>query len=174
MQLVPCGPDTMFDLLHDALVNAIHSAKHRIWIATPYFLPTELLSNALVIAARRGLDVRILLPWRSNQRLADFARGAYLREIQEAGSKILFFHAGMMHAKASVIDDMAYVGSANFDVRSMLLNFEVALFVYDAATVEEVKSWFNTQEQKCALGIEPAGLVRRVSEGVFRLGAPML
>jgi len=173
-QLVPSGPDAAGDPLHDALVNAIHTASHRVWIATPYFLPTEFLGNALGIAAKRGVDVRILLPRKSNQPLADFARGAYLREMQDAGCRVLFFEKGMIHAKSGIIDDFAYVGSANFDIRSMLLNFETALFLYDSGSVAALVEWYLTQERKCASGLPPAGHLRRISEGVFRLGAPVL
>ncbi len=173
-QLVPSGPDTAGDPLHDGLVNAIHTASHRVWIVTPYFLPTEFLDNALTIAARRGVDVRILLPRKSNQHMADFARGAYLREMQDAGCQVLFFQHGMIHAKTGIIDDFGYVGSANFDVRSMLLNFETALFMYDPGSVAALVDWYQAQERNCVAGMPPAGHLRRTFEGVFRLGAPVL
>ncbi|MEJ2036028.1 MAG: phospholipase D-like domain-containing protein, partial [Maritimibacter sp.] len=90
-------------------MHAIHTATERIWIATPYFLPTDQLFHALVSAARLGRDVRILVPARSNQRIADFARGAYLRELEEMGCRILRYTPGMMHAKAMLFDDVAVV-----------------------------------------------------------------
>ena len=174
MQLVPSGPDTRDDALHDSLVQAIHAASGRIWLVTPYFLPTEQLGQALATAARRGLDVRILLPQKSNQKIADFARGAYLRELADCGCKILRYMPGMLHAKAGIIDDFGWVGSANFDVRSMLLNFEMVLFLYDPASVAELARWLKALEQDCHEGIAPAGFSRRVAEGVFRLGTPVL
>lgn len=173
-QLVPAGPDLSHDGLHDGLVNAIHRASDRVWIVTPYFLPTDTLAEALSVAARRGIDVRVMLPRRSNQRIADFARGAYLRELQGAGAKILQFGPGMLHAKAGVIDGTAYVGSANFDVRSMLLNFEDALILHDPASVATVSDWIRSQEACCGTGIADAGALRRIGEGLFRIGAPML
>ena len=127
VQVVPSGPDLPNDVFHDGLTVAIHQAKQRVWIATPYFLPTESLSMALGLAARRGIDVRILIPETSNQRLTDFARGAYLRNLYTDGCQILRYRPSMMHAKAGLIDMMAWVGTANFDVRSMLLNFELAV-----------------------------------------------
>ena len=90
VQPVPSGPDLKADPLHDGLVHAIHAAQERVWIVTPYFLPTELLSHAVSLAARRGVDVRLVLPRKSNQKLADFARGAYMREMAEAGARVLF------------------------------------------------------------------------------------
>ena len=174
VQLVPSGPDIVEDPLHDGLIRALHMAEDRIWLITPYFVPTELLSNAVTLAARRGVDVRILVPARSNQRMADFARGAYLREMNEAGAKVLYFRPGMIHAKAGIIDGIAYLGSANFDVRSMLLNFEIMLFAYDAGTVADLASWFSMLSEKCGSETPPDGMVRRVAEGLFRLGAPIL
>jgi cardiolipin synthase len=94
--------------------------------------------------------------------------------MQDAGCTIQLFQDGMIHAKAGIIDDMAYVGSANFDVRSMLLNFETALFAYDPDSVAAVADWYLGQERKCQAGLAPAGHLRRISEGVFRLGAPVL
>jgi cardiolipin synthase len=173
-QLVTCGPDSNYDPLHDALVNAIHSARRRVWIATPYFIPTEHLEHALATAARRGLDVRIMLPRKSNQRSADLARGIFLRGLQAAGCRILFVEGAMMHAKAGMIDSAAWLGSANFDVRSMLLNFETTLAVYDPPTVARLSRWFEDTQALCTEGAPPAGLLRRTIEGLFRLGAPVL
>ncbi|MFD2738712.1 phosphatidylserine/phosphatidylglycerophosphate/cardiolipin synthase family protein [Sulfitobacter aestuarii] len=174
VQLVPAGPDIREDPLHDGLIRALHMAEARIWIVTPYFVPTEQLGNALTIAARRGVDVRLLVPARSNQRLADFARGAYLREMHEAGGQVLYYQPGMIHAKAGLIDDLAFIGSANFDVRSMLLNFETMLFAYDAGTVADLADWFTALSADCRSEKPPSGMLRRVAEGVFRLGAPVL
>ncbi|MES2436011.1 MAG: phospholipase D-like domain-containing protein [Pseudomonadota bacterium] len=173
-QLVPSGPDTPDDPLHDALVCAIHRAERSIWLTTPYFLPTEALLQALATAARRGVDVRIMLPQTSNQWVADLARGAYLRDLHAAGCVILRLRQGMLHAKAGMIDDLAWVGSANFDIRSMLLNFESALMLYDAATVSALRDWFSGMEPLCAQGVVKPSLPRRFIEGIFRLGAPIL
>jgi cardiolipin synthase A/B len=174
VQLVPSGPDMRDDGLHDMLVHAIHTATERIWIATPYFLPTDQLFHALVSAARLGRDVRILVPARSNQRIADFARGAYLRELEEMGCRILRYTPGMMHAKAMLFDDVAVVGSANFDIRSMLLNFETSLMLYDADQVAVLEQWFTELESGCLEGTRPVRLPRRLAEATFRLGAPIL
>ncbi len=173
-QLVPSGPDLPHDGLHDALVHAIHTAEHRIWIATPYFLPSDQLLHALATAGRLGRDVRLLVPARSNQRIADFARGAYLRDLEEAGVRVLRYGPRMLHAKAVVLDDLAIIGSANIDVRSMLLNFETALVVYDAPTVAALATWFSGLASTAKEGTKPATLPRRLAEATFRLGAPIL
>lgn len=173
-QVAPSGPDLKHDGLHDVLVNAIHRANRRIWIATPYFLPTDTLAEALSIAGRRGVDVKLMMPRRSNQRIADFARGAYMRELQRAKCSVLLYQPGMLHAKAGIIDDAAYVGSVNFDVRSMLLNFEDALILHDADSVGRLADWFTGKTADCETGIGDAHALRRISEGLFRIGAPML
>lgn len=178
-QLVPSGPDTRDDPLHDGLVQAIHSARRRVWVATPYFLPTEELEHALATSARRGIDVRIIVPAKSNHRIADFARGSYLRSLMGAGCRVLRFGPGMLHAKAGVVDDAAWIGSANFDIRSMLLNFEASLFVYggemeEDETVRNVAAWLAALERDCAPASERVGPARRLAEGLFRLGAPLL
>ncbi|OWU84439.1 hypothetical protein ATO6_12085 [Oceanicola sp. 22II-s10i] len=173
LQLLAAGPDESRDVLHDGLVNAIHAAQDRVWISTPYFVPTEHLAQALNTAARRGVDVRVIVPRRSNKRMTDFARGAYLRDIQRAGGHVLCYD-GMLHAKAGMIDDAGWVGSANFDVRSMLLNFELALFAYDEDTVETLAKWFASVEARTTEGVPQVGPFRRTVEGLFRLSAPML
>lgn len=174
VQLVPAGPDEVRDVLHDGLVSAIYRARRRVWIATPYFVPTEALALALATAARGGVDVRIHLPARSNQWTTDLARGAYLRDAARAGARVLRYRPGMMHAKAGLVDDVAWVGSANFDVRSMLLNFELALVAYDPETVAEVEEWFALLVPDCDEGVLSAALPRRLVEAIFRLGAPIL
>lgn len=174
LQLIPSGPDEPGDVLHDGLVNAIHSAKHRVWVATPYLIPTEALSAALAVAARRGVEVRLLVPDRSNKWSADLARGPYLRELVHAGCQVFRYPGGMLHAKAGVIDETAWVGSANFDVRSMLLNFEYAMFAYDRESVGMLERWVEAICERSLEGAPEANLPRRVLESVFRLGAPVL
>ena len=174
LQLVSSGPDTRHDALHDTLVHALHNARKRIWITTPYFLPTEILGNALVTAARRGVDVRILIPRKSNQPVTDIARGDYVRELQASGCRMLFHESKMVHAKAGLIDDYGYIGSTNFDIRSMLLNFETALFIYDTENVRCISDWFLSLTEACSEEVATTGFVRRMIESIFRLGAPVL
>ncbi len=173
LQLVPAGADVPEDPLHDALVFACHSARSRLWIVTPYFLPTPPLSEALSIAARRGVDVRVLVPARSNQRLADLARGGWLRELARNRCRV-HLHPQMVHAKAVLADDLAFVGSANFDARSLLLNFEAMVLLYNPGDVAAVRGWMEGLLAQAPEGIAKAGLVRRSVEGLFRLGSPIL
>lgn len=174
LQVVPSGPDEPRDILYLAMTTLIHRARRRVWIASPYFVPTEPLQLALASATHNGVDVRILIPERSNQKTADLARGPYLRELQEQGALVLRHQGGMLHAKAGLIDDLAWVGSANFDVRSLLLNFELAMFCHDGQSREQIEQWFSKQFEQSEKGISQANLRRRVVEGIFRLGAPVL
>lgn len=174
LQPIVAGPDEPHDVLHKGLLGLIHRAERRVWIATPYFIPTEALGLALESAAERGVDVQILVPERSNHRIADLARGTWLRQLQEAGAKVCRFTPGMLHAKAGLVDDTAWTGSANFDVRSILLNFELALFLHDRDSVRQVEAWFLRRFEECVTGMPRANLLRRTVEGAFRLGAPVL
>lgn len=174
LQVVPSGPDEPRDILYVALTTMIHSAQRRVWISTPYFVPTEPLQLALAAAVQKGLDVRIMVPQKSNQVTTDLARGPYLRDLQGLGANILRHQGGMLHAKAGLIDDTGWVGSANFDVRSLLLNFELAMFCHDPGSTSHLETWFEDRFDDCDQGFGDANLPRRVVEGVFRLGAPVL
>lgn len=174
LQVVPSGPDEPRDILYVALTTMIHSAQSRVWISTPYFVPTEPLQLALGAAVQKGLDVRIMVPQKSNQFTTDFARGPYLRDLQGLGANVLCHQGGMLHAKAGLVDDTGWVGSANFDVRSLLLNFELAMFCHDPGSTGRLETWFEDQFKECTPGIGNASLPRRVVEGIFRLGAPVL
>ena len=139
MQLVPSGPDVPNDALHDALVSMIYMAKKRFWAVTPYFVPDDALCQALLLAARRGVDVRVVLPRRSNHPLPDIVRGIPLRQIQEAGGLVMFYAPKMLHSKIVLMDEqVAVLGSANMDIRSLLLNYETAMFVYSR---DEIAAW---------------------------------
>lgn len=174
LQPVPSGPDIPGDPLHDALVCAIHRAERRIHLVTPYFLPTDQLGHALHIASCRGVDVRLLVPEKSNQTLANLARGSYLRNLRDSGGRIFLIRNRMIHAKAGIIDDIGWTGSANFDVRSMYLNFETALFIYDTETLTTLSDWMEAQFATGVEELPDAHLPRRVAEGAFRLIAPVL
>lgn len=175
VQVVPSGPDVRDDPLYAALVSAVFQARTRLWVVTPYFIPDETLAEALRLAAHRGVDVRVLIPETSNHRLADMARGPYLRDLQKAGVQVLFYQGGMLHAKALLADDtLAAIGSANFDMRSLFLNYETGLLVYSSAEVQDIYAWIKDLASGCRCGVDTVGLVRDVSEGVVRMLAPML
>jgi cardiolipin synthase len=175
LQVVPSGPDVKGDPLYGAILAAIHGAQRRVWIVSPYFVPDEALTTALSFAARRGVDVRILVPEVSNHQLADLARGSYLRDIQMAAGKVLLYTPGMMHAKVMLVDDqMAAMGSANMDIRSLFLNYEVALFVYSASEIRATEAWIQDLLKDTKAGVPDVGFWRDLVEGAARLTAPLL
>ena len=175
VQVVATGPDVPADPLYDALLLGIFAAKKRIWVATPYFVPDESLARALELACRRGVDVRVLLPAKSNHMLADLSRGSYLKQIRQAGGSILFYHAGMMHAKMVLIDnDFAFVGSANFDVRSLLLNYEAGVLMSSPRTVEMIQNWFESLLPATRPAPLKENFATDLIEGVGRVLGPML
>ncbi|MEJ2040127.1 MAG: cardiolipin synthase [Desulfosarcinaceae bacterium] len=174
-QLVVSGPDVPNDSLRNAILTEIFRAKRRIWIVTPYFVPDELMFESLCIAVSRNVDVSIIVPKKSNHRLADIVREGYLSRIQEAGGALWLYEPRMLHAKAILVDDsLAMVGSANMDMRSMLLNYEIALCMYAPPAIEQLESWMLDLMSGCsrrpADAKHPSGLV----ESVARLFAPLL
>jgi cardiolipin synthase len=175
LQLVPSGPDVDGDPLYDAILTALFKAKHRVWIVTPYFIPDEMLLKAMCIAAKRGIDVRIVVPRVSNHVLADLVRRGYLRQAQEAGAIIYNFTPGMMHGKVILVDGtLGIVGSMNMDMRSFFLNYEVALFVYNEKAIEDLDHWVTDLMSQSVQGIKNAHFVVGFFEGVARLLAPLL
>ncbi|HZV93118.1 MAG TPA: phospholipase D-like domain-containing protein, partial [Caldimonas sp.] len=134
-QLVPSGPDQVDDTIQSLLLTGCYMARHRIRAVTPYFVPDANLLMALMLAARRGVLIDLVLPARSNHRLADVARHRPLRDLANAGARI-WFVPWMTHAKAFVVDEqIALAGSANLDLRSLLLNYELMIAFYERSDV---------------------------------------
>lgn len=144
-QLIVSGPDQTDDTLYTLLVSGFFNARKSILAVSPYFVPDPTLLMSLTLAARRGVAVDLLLPRKSNHRLADIARHRALRELTMAGARVWFFPA-MMHAKAVVIDgEVAFVGSANLDQRSLFLNYEMMIAFYEANDVHRFSAWIANQ-----------------------------
>ncbi len=168
-QLIASGPDQNDDTFYALLVSACFSARSRIFAITPYFVPDAVLMMALTLAARRHVQVDLVLPRHSNHWLADHARHAALRELTAAGGRV-WLVADMVHAKAVVIDtDLAMAGSANLDERSLFLNYELMVAFYDPAEVRCFAQWIERQRVAAERyrGERP-GLVREMGEGLVR------
>jgi cardiolipin synthase len=173
-QVVASGPDVRGYPLYDALISAIYEAKERISIVSPYFVPDESLVKALELACKRGVCLRILMPRRSNHLLADFARGSFVRQLEEAGAEIELYPQ-MIHAKAVVIDEaVTLLGSANFDMRSLLLNYELGVFFYDPHTIQSTLQWIDHCVRNSARGYVAKTFWRELLEGVGRVLGPVL
>jgi cardiolipin synthase len=174
-QLVASGPDIRNDSLRNAILTAIFRANRRIWVVTPYFVPDEVMLEGLCIATVRNVDVTIIIPQKSNHRLADLVREGYLARVQEAGAGIWLYEPRMLHAKAILVDDtLAIVGSANMDMRSLLLNFEIALCIYDSDAIGQLETWMLGLKTDCSARKLQSKSPFALIEGVGRLFAPLL
>jgi cardiolipin synthase len=175
LQVVASGPDVLLDTYYDAILSALFQAKKRIWIATPYFIPDEAITRALVLAIRRGVDVRIVVPARSNHLTADIAGGSYLRQIEDTGGHVCPYLPSMMHAKIALIDtEIGVLGSANLDMRSLFLDYEIAVFAYSRDQLEELTKWFESLLADCAPQLDRPGRARALAEDLGRLLAPLM
>ncbi|HOB65482.1 phospholipase D-like domain-containing protein [Ottowia sp.] len=166
-QWVPSGPDFHEDILHALLVSAAFHAEQRLLLATPYFVPDEGLIEALLLAAKRGVQVTLALPRQSNHRLADWARGRAVRELAENGVDVrLVPH--MLHAKAVVVDDaLALCGSANLDSRSLFINYEAMAAFYGRAQIAWLADWIGrTAASGTRASATPPSWGRDILEGV--------
>jgi cardiolipin synthase len=174
VQFMPVGPDMTTDTMYDVLLSGIFKARERVAIVTPYYVPDDALQHALVLSARRGVKTELLVPAWSNHRVADVARREFLRELTANGVLVHYYARGMVHAKAMTIDDdFAYVGSPNFDMRSLFLNYEDAVCVYSPEAIAEVRKFIDGLISECA-SEPPVFRVHRVIEQIALLLAPEL
>ena len=177
-QLLSSGPFGPWRTLQQATAMAISRAKRRIWIETPYYLPSETLNNALQTAALAGIDVRLMIPVRSDTHLVDLAVHSYLDDMLKAGVRVLFYAGGFLHSKLMIIDDeLAVVGSANLDFRSFEHNFEINGFIYDRDFVARLAHRYTEDEAQCHRPTKAEWFgrsrLRRLGESVMRLFAPL-
>ncbi|BDU14814.1 cardiolipin synthase [Lysobacter auxotrophicus] len=177
-QVLVSGPDSSWEAIHRVHVAAIHSAQRRVWLVTPYFVPGEAARMALTSAALGGLDVRLLVPKVCDSRLVTLAARSYFDELLEAGVKIHEYGPRMLHSKALLCDDdLAIVGSANFDHRSFRLNFEVSVLFRDKGLVAELETLIqgecNLAPRVRADRAQPLWSTR-LPEGLARLVSPLL
>ncbi|MEG1673357.1 MAG: phospholipase D-like domain-containing protein, partial [Alistipes sp.] len=150
MQIVTSGPIGEWKEIMLAIFKAISMAKRYVYIQTPYFLPTEALLLALQAAALSNVDVRLMLPVRSDARLVQIGSFSYIRSMLKAGVKVYFYQPGFLHAKMVAIDDeYCTIGSANMDFRSFEHNFEANAFIYDKKITKQMKNIFLHDQQDC-------------------------
>ena len=177
-QVVVSGPDSDWEAIHRVQVGAIHAARRRVWLATPYFVPGEAARMALTSAALAGLDVRVLLPKRSDSVLVTHAARSYFDELIAAGVHIHEYGPRMLHTKALLVDDaISIFGSANFDHRSFRLNFEVAVMFDDRDVAARLDRHLQG-EFADAPEVEPVAsrplFTYRLPEAMARLLSPLL
>ena len=177
--IVPSGPDTRTEAIHRLFFGAIVGAQREVAITTPYFVPTESLLVAMELAAMRGVDIQLVLPARSNHSVTFHAGRSFYAQLLEAGVDIREYEPGIVHAKTLVADSqVALVGSANMDLRSFRLNFEVHALIHDESTAAHLRAEFRAEVDK-SRRVELADWQARrwslrVKEGASRLVSPLL
>ncbi|OUW16355.1 MAG: hypothetical protein CBD18_07030 [Opitutales bacterium TMED158] len=179
IEIMASGPDTKGDPLYEKILSIIQEADTSVTLVTPYYIPDEVLQRSLVVKARTGKKVQLLVPKKSNHPITDLARNPFLRELAEAGVEILLYAAGMMHGKAILVDDcIAMTGSANIDLRSLFVNYELGAFFYDLEDIAEISSWIDDlkkdSEHFSDLPVEKPSLLRSTAEDLSRLITPLL
>ena len=174
LQVVASGPDVMGAPLYDALLTLIYSAQKSISIATPYFIPDESLNKALELAANRGVVVTILVPKKSNHFVADLARGTYLQSLATTGCHILYVQK-MIHAKCVMVDgESALLGSANLDMRSMFVNFEIGILLTKGEAIDELSKWYSETSKAAKNAVFKANFWLELAQGVGRVLGPLI
>ena len=177
--ILPSGPDQAENATGIAWFAAIGLALRRVWLTTPYFAPDEPLLAALTTAARRGLDVRVIVPRKSDMRLMTLVNRSYYPLLLESGVRVYEYMPAVIHAKTLVVDDeIALVGSANLDRRSFRLNFEVGALVVcpdfaDAVAAAFTEARGESQEVRRD-EVAARGTLPRLVEGVAQLLTPLV
>ena len=145
IQLAVSGPDTSLPYIEYTMLRAIYSARESIMITTPYFIPGEPILDALIAAQKSGVEVSLLVPNKSDSKIVNTAAKFYYTQLIEEGVTVYLYTKGFVHAKSMVIDEaISIIGSANMDIRSFDLNFEVNAVVYDQSFAKEMKDVFYT------------------------------
>jgi cardiolipin synthase A/B len=175
IQVVPSGPDLQTDALYEALLQMIYNAENRIWIVTPYFVPDSAFMQALIIAKKRGLDVRLITPDESDHIIADLGRSAYMRELSESNIVIARYTGGMLHAKSILVDhSIAMIGSANIDYRSLFLNYELVSLCYSEDVMKDIEQWMEMLMLRSHNKTPEQGNLRLLLENIMKIFAPLL
>lgn len=179
VQIIPSGPDREWYPIHQQMFLAIVTARERCYITTPYFVPDEAIRTAMITAALRGVDLRLMVPLRSDQRLVRWAGRSYYEDLLRAGVRIYEYTRGFLHAKTLVVDsEFGTIGSANMDIRSFRLNFEVNAFVYSPEFALELEHQFQADLRDAREITLDAFMTRRLPsrflESAARLMSPLL
>ena len=151
LQIISSGPDTEWEVIKNNYLHLISNAKKYVYIQSPYFIPDESFFDAIRIAALSGIDVRIMIPNKPDHLFVYWATYSYVGPLVEAGAKVYHYEKGFIHAKMIVVDDeIASVGTANIDVRSFSLNFEVNALLYDRLLAHRLAEIFESDILDCS------------------------
>ncbi len=179
MQIATSGPTGEFKEIHQGIFQAITNAREYVYIQTPYLIPTDALMLAIQTAAMSGVDVRIMIPEKSDTTFVQIASMSFIKDLLDAKVKIYLFKKGFLHSKLMIIDDnLTITGSANMDVRSFEHNFEIDAFIYNHETALITKDIF-LDDMKYADSIDldewnKRPRYKRFAESVLRMFTPLL
>lgn len=179
IQIISSGPDNTTKQIRDNYLQLIHKAKETIYIQTPYFIPDEEILTALKIAVRSGVRVHIMIPCKPDHMFVYWATYSYVGELVMEGAYCYTYDNGFLHSKGIIVDSRVFCyGTANMDIRSFGLNFEVNAVVYDAHKAREMEGYFRQDLEYCTLITRDLyaarGLVIRLKEQICRLLSPLL
>ncbi len=179
VQIAASGPDTDWANIMEALFSAINSAKDYIFITSPYLVPNDEIITALSTASRSGVEVSIIIPYKSDSLGAQYASDSYIEQLLESKIKIYRYKKGFVHAKSIVIDDIfSSIGTANLDYRSFSINFEINAMIYDRKIAFELKKIFEQDLLECEEvdldRWQKRSVTRKLKESVCRLWGPLL
>lgn len=177
-QIVISGPDMAWESMMQIFAKAFMEAKKRIYIESPYFLPPESLITALQTAALCGIDVRLILPKKSDAKVTLYSTFSYIEQMLKAGIKVYQYEPGFIHSKIVITDDISFIGSANMDFRSFEQNFELNAIIYDQEVAQQMTEIFQEDETNSVEITKEAWATRRISqkilESLSRLLSPLL
>jgi cardiolipin synthase A/B len=179
VQIVASGPDTAAFAIHKIYFTAINEARERVWLTTPYFVPDDALVAALITAALRGVDVRVLVPAKGDSMLVDLAARSYFPELIEVGVRVYEYTPRFIHAKTLVCDqDVSVIGTANFDNRSFRLDFEIAAVLFGTSENRTLAEAYTADLADCrelsTVILQKQSFGRRLGQASARLMSPLL
>ena len=179
LQIISSGPDNSLQQIRDNYIRLITKAKKRICIQTPYFIPDEAVLSALLIAARSGIEVNLMIPCKPDHPFVYWATYSYMGQLLHAGANCYIYENGFLHSKGIVLDGEVFCyGTANMDIRSFALNFEVNAVVYSAKKAREMEKLFQEDIKHCTRLTRDHYAARslkiRFKEQVCRLMSPLL
>ncbi|MFD0671344.1 cardiolipin synthase [Cohnella sp. GCM10027633] len=179
VQIVHSGPSVLGEAIHDSVYAVLTAARHRIWITTPYFIPSTAVAMALRDAAVNGVDVRIVVPYVPDTWLVHLATLSYVETMLQSGVRVWRYRKGFIHAKTTIVDDMVgIVGSANMDLRSYFSNFEINAHLFDPGTIKRLEADYLTDlegsEELILSEFMRRPRSQKVKEALARLLSPLL
>jgi cardiolipin synthase len=173
------GPQSDAPYIMEAVLLAISQAKKSIKITTPYFIPNEALTSALNIAASSGVDVELIIPARSDSFIVQHASFSFIKPLLQRGVRVYLYEKGFIHAKTVCIDSrLTFVGTANMDIRSFFINFEITAMIHEAKLCRDSEASFDADKKHCQLIIlrkwQKRSVLHRGLDSVCRLVSPLL